>query len=236
MKRLILICLVFALFVPNLYAKRKTEKAGSVKDLVYTDKKYDFKFTIDKGWKCKLRPNKGNYRMVLTQKNYEIPPDYMDAPGFTYVPRLVVYVDTTSMDVFAFLDSLRSEKYSSGQKKDILKEFEILNEQAVEEGTERQKTVTRQRRTITIGGGKAVLWEGQAQYVKYVSTSASSIGGKRVYGAYGGGVVAVKKGNTIVLFHVMSEWDFFASVKKDFMVMVNSFQWGGAQKGKEEKK
>lgn len=235
MKKLIVTCLILALFVPTLHARRKKEKAGTVEKMLYTDKKYNFKFTIDKGWKCKVEPNKENFRLVLTQKNYESPPDYMDAPDFTQVPRIVVYADTASMGVFAFLDSLRSETYSSDQKKEILKEFEILNEQAIEEGTEREKTITRKRRTITIGERKAVFWEGQAKYVKYVTTSASAIGGKRVYGAYGGGIVAVKNGDTIVLFHVMSEWDFFLPVMNEAMAMINSLQWVEVQKEKEDK-
>jgi hypothetical protein len=234
MKKLILACLVLALFVPSLQARKKKEEAGKVKDLVYTDKKYDFSFSINKGWKSAVQLDKENFRVVLTQRSYETPHDYLNATEYTKVPRIVVYADTSSISVLVFLDSLVSGTYSSDQKKEILKEFEIIDEQAVEEGTERDKTVTRKRRTITIGEQAAALWEGKANYRKYVSTSISAIGGKRVYGAYGGGIVVAKKDNTIVLFHVISEWDYFANIMQDALTMITTLNWGGEEK--EEKK
>jgi hypothetical protein len=152
------------------------------------------------------------------------------------VPRIVVYADTSSLDVFAFLDSLMSNTYSSDQKKQILKEFEIINEQAVEENTERETTVTRKRLTINLGGETAVQWEGQAKYIKYVTSSATAIGGERVYGAYGGGIAVAKQGKTVVLFHVMSEWDFFAPIMNEAMTMLKSLQWAQPQKEGEKGK
>lgn len=236
MKKLILTCLVLALLVPSLQARKKKEEAGIVKDLVYTDKKYDFSFNIAKGWKYKIQPNKGNFRVVLTQKNYETPPDYMDAPEYTKVPRIVFYADTSSMGVLTFMDSLLSKTYSSDQKEEILKEFEILNEQAVEEGTERDKTVTRKRRTVIIDEQRAALWEGKANYRKYVSTSVTALGGTRVYGAYGGGIVVAKRDKTIVLAHVISEWGYFANIMQDALAMITTLNWGGEDEEKEETK
>jgi len=234
MKKLILACLVLALFVPSLQARKKKEEAGKVKDLVYTDKKYDFSFSINKGWNYNIQANKENFRVVLTQRSYDNPPDYLDTPEYTKVPRIVVYADTSSISALVFLDSLVSGTYSSDQKQEILKEFEIINEQAVEEGTERDKTVTRKRGTITIDELSAALWEGKANYRKYVSTSISAIGGRRVYGAYGGGVVVAKKDNTIVLFHVISEWNYFANIMQDALAMITTLNWGSEKK--EEKK
>jgi hypothetical protein len=236
MKKLILACLVLALFVPSLQARKKKEEAGKVKDLVYTDKKYDFSFSINKGWKYAVQLDKENFRVVLTQRSYETPHDYLDAPEYTKVPRIVAYADTSSISALVFLDSLVSGTYSSDQKKEILKEFEIINEQAVEEGTERDKTVTRKRRTITIDELTAALWEGKANYRKYVSTSVSAIGGKRVYGAYGGGIVVAKKDNTIVLFHVISEWDYFANIMQDALTMITTLNWGGEEKEENKEK
>jgi hypothetical protein len=215
-------------------ARRKKEKAGKVEDMVYTDKKYDFKLTIDKGWKYKIMANKEYFRMVLTQKNYEIPPNYLDNSEYTQVPRLVVFADTADMDVLVFMDSLVSETFSSDQKKEILKEFEILNEQAVEEGTEREETVRKKRVTISIAGQKAVRWEGQTQYRKFIPSPSDPGRGERVYGAYGGGVVVVKKDNIIILFHVISEWDFFAPIMNEALGMIKSLQW--VEQEKEEGK
>ncbi len=235
MRRLILACLVLALCVPSLQARRKTEKAGEIKDNVFTDKKYGYSLTLSEGWKSKVLPNKGNFRLVLTQKNYETPSYFMSAPEYTKVPRIIVYADTSSYDPMTFLDSLIDESYSSPQKNEILKEFEILNNQVVEEGTERDKTRTRKRRTITVAGERAAYWEGKVEYRKYVSTSASATAGTRVYGSYGGGVVVAKHGNTVVVFHVISELVFFPSIMQEAMGMIKTLQWTD-EKTKEKKK
>ncbi len=230
MKKLILACLVLALFAPSLQARKKEKKAGKVKDLVYTDKKYDFSFSIGKGWKYTVQLDKKNFRIVLTQRSYDTPHDYLDTPEYTKVPRIVVYADTSSISALVFLDSLVSGTYSSDQKKEILGEFEIINEQAVEEGTERDKTVTRKRRTITIDELSAAVWEGKANYRKYIPKPSDPNIGMRVYGAYGGGIVVAKKDNTIVLFHVISEWDYFANVMQDALTMITTLNWGGEEK------
>lgn len=230
MKKLILACLVLVLFVPSLQARKKEKKAGKVKDLVYTDKKYDFSFSIGKGWKYTVQLDKKNFRIVLTQRSYDTPHDYLDTPEYTKVPRIVVYADTSSISALVFLDSLVSRTYSSDQKKEILGEFEIINEQAVEEGTERDKTVTRKRRTITIDELSAAVWEGKANYRKYIPKPSDPNIGMRVYGAYGGGIVVAKKDNTIVLFHVISEWDYFANIMQDALTMITTLNWGGEEK------
>ena len=225
MKRLIIVGLVLALAVSAADARRKRPKAGKVKDRVYCDNQYGFCMTLDEHWKYSIGYAKDHFRLVLTQKNYEIPPDYMDAPEYTKVPRIVVYADTSSMTSSQLLDSLISETYSSDQKKEILKEFEILNRSMVEEGTERDATVTRKKRTLVIDGEPAAEWHGRAEYRKYVQTSATAIGGTRVYGAYGGGVVVAKKGDVVVLFHVISEWAYFENIMKQAISMISTLDW-----------
>jgi hypothetical protein len=237
MKKLIMLGLVLVLFCPAIHAKRKKEKAGDVQESTYIDKMYNFKFTLnDEDWKYKIGDNEEHFRLILTQKNPKIPTDYLDAPDYTYVPRIVVYADTSSWDVFSFLDSLISKTYSSDQKKEILKEFEIINPQAVLEGTEQDPTNTRQRLTVDIGGETGLYWEGQAQYRKYLPSPSDATKGKVVYGAYGGGITVGKKGKTIVLFCVMSEWDFFAPVMDQAMAMIKSLAWVGEEKETEDKK
>ena len=237
MKKLIMLSLVLVLFCPTIHAKKKKEKAGEVEKSTYIDKQYSFKFTLDEnGWKCKIEDNEELFRLILSQKNPKIPPDYLDAPDYTYVPRIVVFADTSSRDVFSFLDSLVSKTYSSDQKKEILKEFEIINPQAVLEGTEQEQTVTRQRLTVDIGGETGVYWEGHAQYRKYLPSPTDANKGKVVYGAYGAGIVVGKKDNTIVLFYVMSEWDFFAQIMDQAMVMIKSLAWVAEEKKTEDKK
>ena len=79
----------------------------------------------------------------------------------------------------------------------------------------------------------AAVWQGKANYRKYVSTSTSAIGGTRVYGAYGGGVIVAKHGKTIVLAHVICEWDYFNEIMRQTLSMITSLHWG--DKAKKEK-
>ena len=224
MKRLLIFGALLLMLAPAVDARRKRDKAGAIKDGVYTDKMYEFTVAMNEGWKVSIMKNEKPFRLVLVQKNYLIPTDYQEAPDYTKVPRIVVYADTTSMGVFAFVDSLVSESYDSDQKGEIKKEFEILNERDV---------IPRGLKRVEIGGERGVIWQGQVKYVNEVATSASSIGGKRVYGAYGAAIIGVKRGDTIILFHVMSEWQYFNAVLQETMGFVNSFTWGDNEGGGE---
>ena len=220
MKRLVIIASLVILMIPIAEARRKRDKAGDIKKDEYVDKKFGFSLKMDVDWKVKINDNDDPFRLVLVQKNYLIPTDYADAPDYTKVPRIVVYADTTSMPVFGFVDSLLSDSYDSDQKNEVRKEFEILWEQDL---TPRSEDRTE------IDGEPAVVWTGQSQYVKEVSTSAGSLGGKRVYGTYGGGIIGVKKGDTMVLFHVMSEWQYFDSIMQKTLAIASSLKFNGGQ-------
>ena len=225
MKRLIIALLIVAVAVPCLQARRPRNKAGDVKDKVYTDKKFNFNMTLNDEWKYKIRKNDDNFRIVLVQKNYEIPPDYLDAPDYTMVPRLVLWVDETKQSVFTFMDSLLSESYSSDQKKELLREFDILNDNISEKGNIREKLITRKKKALEIAGSKALMWTGQMKYRKEVAESASSLGGKRVIGAYGGSMVGIKKDDNIYVFHLICEWNYFESNMAKAMEIINSINW-----------
>ena len=124
-----------------------------------------------------------------------------------------------------FIDSLVSSTFNSGQKKDILKEFEILSSHIGGSGFTQEELVPRNKSVVELDGQRGELWTGQIKYRNEVAVSASSLGGKRVYGAYGGAIVAVKNGNTIVLFHVMSEWNYFENELRDAMTVIKSLTW-----------
>ncbi|MCK4462358.1 MAG: hypothetical protein KAW46_11180, partial [candidate division Zixibacteria bacterium] len=131
MKRLLVILLALLVMIPAVSARRKKAKAGKVTDNVFVDVKYGFQIDLPDDWKYKVGYDKSHFRLFLIQKNYEVPPDYQDAPDYTQVPRIVIWVDTTTLGAAAFIDSLVSQTYRSDQKKDILKEFELLNESSV---------------------------------------------------------------------------------------------------------
>lgn len=216
MKNLAICALILIIAVPSATARRKVVKAGKMKDSVYTDSKYNFQITIHKNWKSRI--NKGNnpFRLTATQRDYGIPNEYQLLPDYTQIPRLVLYADKIDIGVMPFLDSLLSNDYRSDQKKKILSEFELLNE---------RELIPRRRRVFKLGEDKAVRWDGQAKYMKTIQTSTSTAAGKRVYGMYGGSVVAVKRGDLVVLFYFMCEWEFFESVQSEITQMVNSLTW-----------
>jgi hypothetical protein len=227
MKRRLLIVMALLVCVPAAQAARKKAKAGEVEGQVYTDKQFSFSFNLDPDWKYKIDKDEDHHRIIMSQANFQVPPHYLDAPDYTKVPRIVVWADTTTFGPFAFLDSLSSTSYNSEQKKDILSEFEILVDDQ-----EREELVPRRRDTKEFAGEKGFYWTGRAPYVKEVSLSASDAGGKRVRGAYMGTIVGVKKGNVLVMFHMMCEEQYYADIDAELMAMVATLAWTPPDAGK----
>lgn len=216
MKKLALFTLALLMLFSAADAGRRKPKAGVIKDGIYHDNKHNFEFAIHENWKPRVSKDKSKLRVAMTQRNYAIPSDYMSAPDYTLVPRLVVYCDTTSLSVHSFIDSLTSDKFRSDQKKKIVREFDFLQEPEI---------IPKGRKRLTIGEESGLMWKGQAKYVKEVSTSASSVGGKRVYSSYGGAIFAIKKGNHIVLFQLMCEWPYYDAILAEVSTVIKSFKW-----------
>jgi hypothetical protein len=212
MKRLLILGLTLALLAPATQARKKQGKAGKITDNVFLDSKYGFSITVHENWKAKPGKAKKNVRLRLTQRKYGIPSDYTRSPDYTKIPMLVVYVDTTSLGVHAFIDSLTNVDYRSKQKKAILKEFDFLGE---------PELIPKRRSRIEIDGNSGLIWKGQAKYTKEIQESASSIGGKRVKSSYGGAIAAVKIGKNIILIHLMTEWGYFDQVMLEVLPMIS---------------
>jgi len=218
MRNFILLALLLLLAVPGVDARKRKDKAGKMDGAVYQDKKYGFKLTVHENWKVRIQKNKSRFRLTLTQKKYGTPAHFQKAEDYTEVPRVVIFVDTCSMGIFPFVDSLLSNEYKSDRKKEILKEFEFLNKPEV---------IPKGRNRIEVGGVSGLVWQGQSKYTKEIQTSASGVGGERVYGSYGGAIFAAKRKNESmrVLVHLMCEWEYFAPILKEVSTMVTSFQW-----------
>ena len=108
--------------------KRKAKNvAGVIKDRTYTDNQLGFSITFLDGWKTKVKRKDKKLRVVASKSDYFIPADFRNNAFHTTIPKIKVYVDTTSLDVRAFIDSLRSPKFKSGQKNDISLEFKALS-------------------------------------------------------------------------------------------------------------
>ncbi len=223
MRKLLLLCMIAIITVPSVFAARKKDKAGSVADYVYTDKKFNFSLTLNNEWKYKIKKNKSDFRFVLTKVDYAIPPEYSSAPDYTKIPRMVVYVVESKLAPKAFVDSLISPTYKSKAKKEVLKECEILNMRK-STGFVPEKLVSRKSKNLKLEGGTGYYWTGQVKYTNEVSVSASSLGGKRVKGSYGGAIAVVKNGDKLILFHVISEWNYFQSIFDDAMKIIKSIK------------
>jgi len=202
-------------------ARRKKPKAGKITDGVYVDAKYNFQLTMLEGWDVSVQKDENNVRLSFKQKDYGIPGHFINAPDYTKIPRIVVYVDTATPGVHPFLDSLLAEEFKSDQKKAILKEFDILQYSDISDGP----VITKGRSRLELGGESGVLWRGQAKYKQNVAYSASSAGGRTVRGSYGGAIVLVKRDNHLYMFHIVCEWSFFDAVLADAMKIIGSFAW-----------
>lgn len=224
MKKLLIVSLILLFVVPSVMSRRKPDRAGSVSDYVFTDKKFDFSIKLNDGWKYKIQKNEDICRLTMVQVDYAIPPDYQAAPDYTKIPRVVFSVAETNLDPRTFVDSLVSETFDSDQKSELLKEFEILNI-GPGSGFSPEKLVPRGANNFEVKDLKAHKWTGQLKYTNEVSTSASSLGGKRVKGAYGGMIVAIEKGDKILLIHAICEWIYFSDIEKSVMEFVNSLEW-----------
>jgi hypothetical protein len=225
MRKIVIVIMMGLLLAASVDARRAKDRAGKIKDGVYTDKKYNFQLTLNDGWKCKVGENNKNYRLTLTQKTFEIPPHYSDSKDYTKVPRTVVYVDTSSMGVSQFIDSLLSESFKSDQKKAVYKEFEILNKHSAGSGMTREDLVPRKRKPIDLADERGYLWTGKVKYRNEISATATSAGGKRVYGGYFGCIIGVKKGNMIILFHTICEENYAEPMLGEAMTLATSLKW-----------
>lgn len=226
MKRFTISVFVLLVGVSSVPAGRLKDMSGSVENNVFKDKKFNFSLTFSEAWKHALQKNEDNFRLLLTQRNYDIPPSYINAPDYTQIPRIVLWTDTTSLSPFAFLDSLVSETWRTNQKKEMLQEFEILSSIPAS-GTSREAAIPRGRKPVDIGGEQGVLWQAKSKYVKEIELSAGAQAGTRINGAYGGAIVAVKHDNRVLAFHFMCEWDFFDAVLNDVLKIIGSLTFDG---------
>ncbi len=229
MKNFAILTIVLAMGMSTAQAGRVKDLSGTVENNVYKDKQCGFSLTLNDDWKYTLRKNEEKFRILLTQRNYEIPPGYISAPDYTLIPRIVLWSDTTSLNTFGFLDSLVSITWQSEQKKEILKEFEILSNIPAS-GSKMESAIPRGRKPVEIGGEQGILWQAKAKYVKEIETSAGAVAVTVVNGAFGAAIVAVKHGDRIIVFHLMTEWDFFDAILGQALKIIGSLDFGNTTK------
>ncbi len=126
-----------------------------------------------------------------------------------------------------------SETWDSKQKKELLKELEILSSMPAS-GTKREKTIPRGRKPVKLSGEQGILWQAKSIYIKEIAVSATALAGKRVYGGYGGAIVVVKNGNRVFVFHLMTEWDYFKSTLIEALKIISTLNFKAEDRKKEK--
>ena len=215
MKRMLICGLLLLMAAPLAEARRKEKKGGEIVGDLFRDNELGFEVKLHQNWKPRIGKVGDKVRLTLLQRDYSIPPDYTNVPDYTQIPLVILYIDTTTLGPHAFIDSLTSQTFKSGQKSAICKEFEILNE---------QELIPMQRTRMDIAGQSALMWKVRANYKKDIQTSTSSSTYKKVSRSYGGAIAAVKVNDKIVLFYVISEWEFFDPVMAEVQPMIESLK------------
>lgn len=213
MKRLLIIFLTLIMAFNIAGARKSKKRAGEITDGIYTDLKYDFTMAAPDGWKSSIKKPDSDVRLVLSKKVYEIPIDYQSQPTYTKVPKITVFIDTTSMPVEWFVDSILSDKYKSDQKKKIMEECEILSisERYVEEFRKMKHS------KMTIGDINGIILTGERRYRINIPDPVTNF--------YGGVMFFAKKGGNIFIFHFICEKIYFEELYKDFTDIVNTLQF-----------
>jgi len=215
MKR-VLIALLMMAVVCNIAFARKKNKAGTIKDGVYCDKQYEFCIAIPDKWDASIKKEKYKTRIVFTKKTFDIPPDYRHAPNYTQIPKAFVYVDTTSLALSLFIDSLLSDKYKSKQKNKMLDEMYLLYGDYAE----------KKRPKIKIGEIDGYLSTGERRYTLQVARAGVNADkADHVSDFYGGSIMFVKKDKTLYIVHFICEKRFFVNEHKDFLELLKGFEF-----------
>jgi len=214
--RKVLIALLITAFVFNIAGARKKSKAGKIVDGIYTDKKYDFSLVIPDKWDKSVKKDKNNIRLVLTKKQYDIPNEYRHAQSYTQVPKVIIYVDTSSMTPMMFVDSLISDKFKSKQKNKMLEEFKILFGDFIQ----------KKKSKMAIGDVSGMIVSGERRYS--INVQRRGISGDMadlVSDYYGGSLFVTKKDNMLVIFHFICENRYFAAENADFIKLLKGFKF-----------
>lgn len=220
MKRL-LIAFIMVGLVFNIAGARKKDKAGKIDKGVYFDKKHDFSLVIPKEWNASIKKSKSKTRLILTKKQYDIPTQFQHAPSYTQVPRVTVYVDTTSMKLSWFIDSLLSDKYKSKQKSKMLQEFQILF------GDYRP----RKRSKMSVGKVDGIRIAGERRYTIQVQRAGPDADKADVVtDFFGGSMFFTKKDNQIYIFHFICEKRYFKDIEQDFVKLLKGFSFPEEEK------
>ena len=215
MKKLIIVLMLVLIFVGGVDARKK-DLAGRVESGVYIDEDYNFSLAIPDAWDYSIKKDKNPVRLVLVKKQYDVPLQFQHAPNYTTIPKVTVYVDTTSLSADQFVDSMLAEGFKSKQKNNIFQEFKSLF------GNFQLK----KRSRMNAGEVPGVRISTQLRYTLEVSRAGSESDlADVVSDFYGGSVFFAKKGNQIILIHLVCEWRYFDTIEKEFAELLNGLKF-----------
>lgn len=216
MKRILIIFLALLICFPTAFARKKKKRSGTIEKNVYTDAAYNFKLTLAENWKRQLQKPKSNFRIVLNQKDYKIPPDLMQYPNLAEVPELKVYMCQESMPPGVYVDSLTSEEYSTKTKKELLQDLLSLKELVIFTGLKKIS-----KSNIKIDGKRAVKWVGTSNYINDLGMGESD---PRTFSF---AIVCVQNGENMLVFTLSTEVIYFPEILEEAMKMIESLKWEG---------
>lgn len=215
MKRLIIVLGLVLLFVGGSDARKK-DLAGQVDNSVYTDDDYGFALAIPAAWDYSIKKAKSPVRLVLVKKQYDIPLHFQHAPNYTTIPKITVYVDTSSLTPDQFADSMLSEGFKSKQKNNIFQEFKNMF------GNFQLK----KRSRMNAGEIPGVRISTQLRYTLEVQRAGSeSDRADVVSDFYGGSIFFAKKDKYIIMLNLVCEWRYFDSIEKEFLELLNGLRF-----------
>lgn len=214
MKRLICLMsmglLLFTAIAPPVLAA----KAGEIKDDVYTDGLHKFSVSIPTGWASTVKSDKSPLRLVLTHKSYAVPQQFQGNPEYAQIPTIAVLVDTTSLTVDQFVDSLLDGKYKSKQKSFFLKNMPLI-----------AKTHDVLKRSpVTIGDVKAIAMEVRQAYTVEVAQAGSDFADV-VQDYKSGKIYLMVRNGYVFIVHGICEYKLNSTYSGTFDVVFSSMKF-----------
>ena len=204
------------LFLAGAADARKKDLAGEIVNGAYIDDDYGFSLVVPDVWDYSIKKSKSPVRLIMSKKQYDVPIHFQHAPNYTTVPRVTVFIDTTSLTVDQFVDSMLADGFKSKQKNRIFQEFMGMY------GNFQLK----KRSHMSVGGIDGVRISTQLRYTLEVARAGSeSDRADVVSDYYGGSLFFAKKGNNIYLVNLVCEWRYFDSIEKEFIEVLNGFKF-----------
>jgi hypothetical protein len=190
------------------------KKAGEVKDDVYTDGTYKFSVKVPTGWSPTIKDDRSPLRLVMTQKSYPAPPQFQANRDYTQIPTISILVDTTSLTVDQFVDSLLDSKCKTKQKQFFVKNMPLIAK--VHEVLKRSN--------VTIGDVKALALDIRQAYTVEVAQAGSDMA-TVVQDYKSGKIFAAVRNGKIYIIHGICEYKLNSSYDEFFNGVFTSLKF-----------